>query len=467
MIDETIIALGRICIFTILTGTLTFSANCNKGPTNIPLYCGYGLVFLYVCYVFSGITFGNGISLGAEFLFAILIAILAIGFTIGNDFSKKRIVFANNLGIPANPILIKLPVSNKFIFATGIIFVLYINILTNWNPLVLISQSTELKHYRLNLILVEKDFFLFFLESAVISALIVGLIWSIICHKDDKSSDRALSFFLVLILLQIISTGARSPLIGIFLLFFLALYEGRKSSSRVKLIFISIKRYKLYIIAFMTIYMILTTASRIKYEGLAASVFKSYFDIIDFGLSVVFFQSDSGILFLLGTIVVYAADTFNNFVLRFQLASTIDHSLGYQFLFPYVSFLEPLTKSFTNIMSTWRQISSHNNEILTNVADSATQWPTLFGDFIWDFGVMGAVIIVFLSSIFLGYIIGLSRRRPSVANTILKIYLVGSFLLPLVSPFSSLQFHIVCIFLFGFNWLFASKRKHIKTGTNY
>lgn len=466
MADTIIVILGRMCIFMLLGTILLFSAIRNRGFTNIPLLCGCGLFFLYACYIFSGITFGNGLSLGAEFLFAVLVATLAMGFTLGNRISKKRISllckFAMRRIMPSTI----LPVSNLFVLVTGFIFVFYINLLTNWNPLLLFTQATELKHYRLNLIFGQKDFLLFFLESILIALLSIGLSWSIVGHKDNKSSDVSLSIFLLLILLQVISTGARSPLIGFSLLLIVSLYEGQKSSLRAKLMLRSIKRYMPIVLLFGILFMGWATSSRIEFEGLAISVFKSYFDIIDFGLSAALFQGDSGVSFLLGTIVVYAADTFNNFVLRFQMASAITHSFGYQFLFPYVSFLEPLTRHFTDVISAWREMSSHNNEILTNIADSATQWSTVFGDFLWDFGIAGAIVIIFLISVILGYVIGSANRHPSTANTILKVYLVSLLIMPLVNPFSSLQFHFICIFLLAFNKIFRPRRSRLINTTH-
>ncbi len=462
MIDELIITIARVCVVIFLFTTLLFAGSQNRGATNIPLFSTYGLVFLYVCYAFSGITFGNGISLGAEFLFAILIGILVAGFTIGNNFSKNSVALFSKKKFRKKNVTVIYPIRKPYILFSGIAFLLYLNVLTNWNPITIFTQATELKRYRLNLFLVEKDFFLFFLESIVISMLIIGLIWSVISHKDDKRSDFGLLFFIILVFLQVISTGARSPLIGFFLLFIVSLYEGRKSSSRAEKILRSIKRYFPVIFLSGIAYLGWTTSSRIEFEGLAISVFKSYFDIIDFGASATLFQGDSGVSFLLGTIIVYAADTFNNFVLRFQLAPIINHSFGYQFLFPYTIFFEPLTRSYTDIFSAWRELSSSNNLVLTNVADSATQWSTLFGDFIWDFGVIGSIGIVFLSSILLGYLVGSANRRPSTANSILKIFLVSTLIMPLINPFGSLQFHIVCIFLLGFNWMFAPKYKSFK-----
>jgi hypothetical protein len=202
-----------------------------------------------------------------------------------------------------------------------------------------------------------------------------------------------------------------------------------------------------------------TTSSRILFEQLSHRVFEIYFGILDFGVILKFLNTEFGFLFFIGTFIVYAASTYNNFVIRYQFVSSIDFTFGYQFFYPYVALIERVAGGSLDTISSWRSISSHNNLVLSNVSDSATQWPTIFGDFVWDFGLIGSAIMVFIVSTLFGYILGRGKYSVSVFVKIFALYLVSFLIMPLINPFASIQFHTTLIIISMLMFLYRLKLK--------
>jgi len=401
-------------------------------------------------YLISDIKFGNGISLIAELIYISYILIFLTGFSIGN-YSKIPISGFGSISINRLNIF--------FLILTISLFVVYVLFLTNWDISLIFTSPIELKHHRLDLALVQKDFKLSIIEAVTSSFLTLSLIWAIVGHKDDAYSNRAMILLFLMVLMQVLSTGSRNPLIGFSIIIYLSLYYSYKISNSSNSLFKFINKYKLAFILVIFIYMVITTSSRIEFEGLSSDVFVEYFDIRDFGVVEYFFKSQSGALYLIGTIIVYISSTFNNFVIKFQNIFLIDYSYGYQFLFPYINFFESKSDSYgIDLVSSMKQINTNNNDRLVQISASATQWSTPFGDFLWDFGLLGSFFILLIFSMLFGYLTRFNRIE-SFTSVSLKIIFLSSLILPLVNPFSSLQFHISILIIIFINLSIVLKKR--------
>jgi hypothetical protein len=439
--DNLLILFVRCFNIIYLTTAFVLFQITKKKSLKLYSAAGASLSAFYFVYIFSGITFINGFSLSGEFTYVIMVSVLMFGLSFGS-----RLVTGN---VTPNDKIKKnfIPVKKVFIYLTLASFFVYLVDLTDGNPFKIIFNATELKHKRLNLILVVKDFRLMLLESLFISMITIGLVWSIVGHKDNRRSDRILLLYVFLFLIQIISTGARSPLISFCVIFIFSLIHGKRHSKRMEYLFVSTVKFSPALVLVGLSYLAITTASRIEFEGLDRSVFEKYFSISDFGVSRPLFETSSGGLFLLGTILAYISSTVDNFIIKYQELDGVVPSFGYQFLFPYVSVLEIFFKNNVSLILDWKSLSSQNNKILVDVADSATQWSTVFGDFIWNFGKIIGGFVLMVVSIAFGNIAAKAESSLNIFLVIGSIYISANLAVGLVNPFGSLEFHIVLILL--------------------
>jgi hypothetical protein len=439
--DNVFIIFARLIILIfILAVVFLFTTSKTQGLKPY-YYSGFSLFCFYLVYVASGLSFTNGISLGGEFLYAVMIFLFMFGLMFGSGFGS--------VSVPSKGALAKkfVPVRKGFAVLSILIFVGYLILLTDGNPFRIFFDATELKHKRLNLILVAKDFKLIFIESLFVALISIGSIWSIVGHGDDGYSDKMLLLYISLVILQVISTGARSPLIGFAVIFIFSVNRGKKHSKKVwfysKIFAKTIPLITLIVFG----YMIKTTSSRIDFEGLDLSVFQSYFNIVDFGVSRSLFEDKSGLQFFVGTTLAYISSTFNNFIIKYQQLGFIDPTFGYSFLFPYVSFLDLFIGDKVTHILDWKNMAADNNLLLVNVSESATQWSTIFGDYIWNFGIMVGCVVLTVISIVFGYIASRAQASLNVFLVVASIYTSANLALGIVNPFGSLEFHMVFFIL--------------------
>jgi len=411
---------------------------------NIPFWNGLGMLVLYMCYCLSGIHFNNGVSGVAELIVAALVVTSISSFAVGErfvfnrssrkHFSLKTCSDTASYYIP--------PISMSYLSVQFIISIFFYLILTHAQPLRLFNDGVGLKFERLQGI-AEKSPFLLNLDAFVLAMTLVGFAWAIMSYKDNRRSQFTLGVSVFLMLLYVLSTGSRTPLIGVFLQMLPAMSLARLRSRHMALL--SHKKWFFFLALFSGIaFMIVTTGARMKFENLSDIVFYSYFDVFDFGFLTNLLETGEALPFLLATAVTYAASTFNNIVVRFQELGEITLSVGYKFVFFYVAAFQILLPDvLAQYALEWRDLATINKQHLESVSMAAGQWSTPYGDLIWDFGIVGTFIIVAFVGLFLGQIIRNSRRNQNFQNLLLKVMVIGFSLSPLVNPFLSLYVHYI------------------------
>jgi len=283
---------------------------------------------------------------------------------------------------------------------------------------------------------------LFLLDGAVLASILVGLTWSIIGYHDDRRSFNRFIIFISLSVLYVLSTGSRTPLIGVILTSIAAMTYGKGQSQRIR----SVSRnFKLIAsLGFcLIVFMILVTSSRMEFEGLSSSVLVVFFDIREPG--VIDWLADQGAAgFFTATLITYAASTFNNAIIRLQELGFITVSLGYKFAFFYISALQKITGGLLHDeIARWRDLATINNEHLLAISPAATQWATLFGDVIWDFGVVLTFLLTFVAFYISGLVVRRASCRPNLANCLLSSVIISQLMLPLVNPLLSVHVHFM------------------------
>lgn len=410
--------------------------------SNLPLWSALGIAILYGVYIVSGLEFGNGRSALAEVCAAAFALSGALAFQVGASLAGRRSTTATyHAALRAA----RFPaVSRWFIAATAVLALIFFTSLTEGAPWRIVTEGVELKWARLEA-LSDKDALLLNLDALVFAATLFGLAWSIVSYRDDKRSRNALLAFLLLLLLYVMSTGSRTPLLAVVGQVMPALAIARLRS-RVMAAAVRRSGLALVLIAVLIGLMVATTGARVAYESLDEDVFGRFFDIVDFGITGALFRAGNSFAFFAATAIVYAAGTFNNLVLRIQEVTGITPSLGYKFVFFYVSALRVLLGGWLGgAIDDWRNVATANNEHLLGLSGNANQWATPYGDIVWDFGLAGAFFVVFLSFAGLGWLVARARRRPDFSSVMLATTVIGFSLLPLVNPLLSLHVHFSII----------------------
>lgn len=404
-----------------------------RGIDNIPYWAGIFLTFIYACYLFFGIHFANGSSTAAELMFAVLMAANTLFFVIGMRCVRRKIV-------PLQKPLVKYYLPRLYLIALILISIGFYILLTQGKPWRLFTDTVGLKFERLTGI-AEKDPILLNIDALVQAMTMVSFVWTVLAYRDDKKSRKQLYFTSCLLLLYCLSTGSRSPFIGMLVLALAALAEGRKHSRHLA----SLAKKKWYFIAALIaggVFFIGVTAMRIEVEVLDKDVFGLYFGIDNFGVVDGLLDQASASSFFLSTVIVYAANTFNNFIIRFEELSNIIPTMGYRFTFFYVAATQILLPDFfPQELEVWRDLAKANNQHLAMISDAAGQWSTPYGDLLWDFGIFGAVVVTALVSGIAGYIVNKARSNPNFYNLLLKVMVVAFSIVPLVNPLLSLYVH--------------------------
>jgi hypothetical protein len=443
---ENNIIFTRLISFTILFLILIYTRSINgSSAKSIPYWMTVGIIFLYSCYSFSGIEFYNGNSIKAELALTFLPAIGALGFSFSSRASIKNTLIVSS--IPTDPVN-KIPkVSGFFILITTAVVILFFYTLTNGQPWRIITDGVALKWDRLTATTQDKNPLLIVFDAVSYSLMMIGISWSIIGYKDDNRSRNYFIFLLFLIGLYVVSTGSRTPLIGIILQIFGAVFFGHQNSR----LFSDLYRSKsiLWIVSIFTIlFMISITYFRMEIEQLDIFVFIKYFNITDPGIIEPLSEYGS-FGFFFSTIITYSASTYNNAVIRIQELDAIVPTFGYKFLFYYLyAFINPNSEFLTE----WRNLATANNEYLLVMSDAATQWATVYGDAIWDFGLEITAILVLLVSYVSGFAINRASISPNLCTQLLGATIIGFSLSPLVNPFLSLHVHFM-LFIIGFLYL--------------
>lgn len=449
----------RSVAFTLLALSLYLARVLSgRGIGNIPLWNGLGMLALYACYCFSGIRFNNGSSGGAELIVAAFVATSVGSFVLGERISAKRspaVRHTQHALLGGIRDFIR-PIPALYLWAVVVVSSVFYLILTHGQPWRLLTDGVGLKFERLHGI-TEKSPLLLNIDALVFSTTLIGLAWSILGYRDNRRSRIALGVSVFLILLYVLSTGSRSPLIGVLLQVLPAMGVARLHSR--DMAWLSRKKW-FFVLALAAgiIFMVVTTGSRIEFEALSDDVFRFYFDIDDFGVITQLFQSGDAASFFLATAVTYAASTFNNVVIRYQEMDSVTLSMGYKFFFYYISAVQILIPGLVpRAASDWRDLATTNNNHLASISQAAGQWATPYGDLIWDFGIIGTFVIVALFGVVAGLIIGSARKNPSFKIILLKVVVVGFSLSPLVNPFLSLYVHYALVLVI-FIALWSSQR---------
>jgi hypothetical protein len=288
----------------------------------------------------------------------------------------------------------------------------------------------------------DKDVVLLILDSAVLASILLGLAWAIIGHHDDRRSRNQHIIFIRVGVLYDQSTGSRTPLFAVMLNCVAATVYGKEQSHWIRSVSGNSRLIASAAVAMMG-FMVIVTSARIEFEGLSTAVFEIYFDIRELGV-IGWLTDQSAVGFFTATLITYAASTFNNAVIRLQELDSVTLSLGYKFTVFYITALQKLTGGLLNeSLSTWRELAAINNEHLLAISPSATQWATLFGDVIWDFGVVLTFLMTFVTFYCVGTIVRRAACHPTLANCLLSSTLISLFLLPLTNPFLSVHVHFM------------------------
>ena len=421
---------------------------CGRAVSNIPLWSGLGMLALYVCYCFLGIQFNNGISGMAELIIAALVATSVGSFVLGGRMPGLRLIsrcgsLQQRNGAQRHYMR---PVPLHYLWVLVVVSIIFYWLLTQGQPLRLLTDGVGLKFERLQGI-AEKSPLLLNLDALVLAMTLIGLAWSILSYRDDLKSKLTLGFCLVLIFLYVLSTGSRTPLIAVILQIVPAVGVARKRSRHMA--WISRKKwFFVWALLASMIFMIITTGSRMQFEELNVDVFYYYFGVRDFGIVTPLLQSGDAAAFFVATAITYAASTFNNVIIRFQELDAITLSMGYKFLFFYISAAQILMPgALPEGVAEWRDLATLNKDHLESISQAAGQWSTPYGDLIWDFGVGGTFAIVALLGLLAGLITADARKNPIFNNILWHVMIVGFSLSPLVNSFLSLYVHYVVAIL--------------------
>ncbi len=449
----------HLLVFTLLASSLCLARVISKrGLANIPLWNGLGILMLYACYCFSGIRFANGSSAGAELLVAALVLTSAVAFALGERMCAVRspaMRHAHQVCHEDARYLMQ-PIPALYLWAEVAVSTVFYQLLTQGQPWRVLTDAVSLKHIRLQDIS-EKSPLLLNIDALVFAMALIGLAWAILGYHDNRRSRITLGVSVFLMLLYVLSTGSRSPLVAVFLQALPAMGVASWHSRDMAWL-LRQKRFLVLALIAGIAFMVVTTGSRMKAEELGGDVFYSYFDVYDFGVTDHLLHSTNAAAFFLGTTVTYAASTFNNLVIRYQELDAITVSMGYKFFFFYTSIATKLFPEWVpQGLSEWRYLGAINNQHLATISQNAGQWATPYGDLIWDFGVAGTFIIVASFYVAAGLIMRRARNNPSFKNILLKVFVIGFSLSPLTHPFLSLYVHYA-LALVIFITLWSSRR---------
>jgi hypothetical protein len=453
----------RVAAFTVLGCSLLLARLLGgRSVANVAFWNGLGMLTLYACYCFSGIAFGNGASGPAELITAALVAAGVVAFVE----AKRRCsapASAAHRGRPESPIP---PVSRGYLWLVVLACAVFYVILTQGQPWRLLTDGVGLKADRLQDI-ADKSPVLLNLDALVLSLCMLAFAWAIVAYRDDRRSKLTLAASLLLMLIYVASTGSRTPLIAIFLQAVPAVAEARRHSAHMA--WLARKKWVLALILVAAVgFMILTTGSRIEVEALSDDVFYFYFNLTDFGFIGSWLKAGDAAAFFGATAVTYAASTYNNVVIRIQELDAVSVSVGYKFVFYYLSAAQILLPGLlTPYLADWRDLATTNNDHLGTVSAAAGQWATPYGDLVWDFGIVGAFIGTVVLFGLAGAVVGRARAQRSFAATLLKVVVVGFALSPLVNPLLSLYVHYLVAITLLVGWWSRrsrSRRHHVRRG---
>lgn len=427
----------RIINLLIATGIVFLSKKKIFGKSNPIRLTSWVLISTIAISILSGIEFANVNLLYGEITITIMVLTALTGFKFGSKFKiaikSARITRENNRNNYYPP-----PHKTWIILSLIFLYMLSHKI-TGGNPISAIYSGVELKHIRLQMITVEKDFLILLLESMLISILSLLSIWSVLSLQNGK---KEFLYILSIIVLYILSTGARSPFISFLSIYLVSIYYTKNLSIYHFNIYRKTRRHAITTFIIISLYLTTVTSARIDYEGLAISVFENYFQITSFGIIEQLVKIESSLIFTLSTIIVYIVSIVANLSIRVYESMIINNSFGYQFFFPYINFINIVTGTDS---STMKDLNENNITYLQQYSESATQWSSIYGDVIWDFGLYFSIPIVFLINFSFAQICKFPEQGIYKVVHVYKIYCISWLILPLVSPFSSMQFHLTTL----------------------
>jgi hypothetical protein len=429
----------RAFSLVLIVGSLYFSKRVS-GPSvfNIPLWNGLGVLVLYILYCISGIQFENGISTDAEILLSLYIVVAIISFAIGERIARRwrgRSLVSLNTFLGKQDSVPSLPW--HFLLLYLMLFLAFILILTKGNLLLIITGAPELKFERLKAI-AEKNPLLLNLDQFVLASTILISTWLTLEIRPGFIPKLKGSLSLACLIIYVLSTGSRSPLMSLLLQAIVSLRLVRLRFGRSPM-FLRSKFARFLAISLCAAFLIYTTNQRMVFEGLDLGVFSAYFHATSLGHAGDLLDQKGPVEFLLGTIIVYLAATFNNFIIRFQELANIDPSMGYRFCFFYLSAAKILLPAFDfTWLNEWQDIAKSNWTHLESISMSAGQWSMSYGDLIWDYGAIATFFLVIAWGVLAGFILGRAKARPSFKAVLWLAVFAGFSLSPLVNPFLSL-----------------------------
>ena len=443
----------RAFSLALILGSLYFSKRVS-GPSvfNIPLWNGLGVLVLYVLYCISGIQFENGTLVDAEIVLSLYIFVGIISFAIGERLARRwrgrslvslKTFLGSQDSVP--------PLPWHFLLVYLMLFLAFVLILTKGNLLLIITGGPELKMERLKAI-AEKNPLLLNLDQCVLAMSILISTWLTLEIRPGFFPKLRGSLSLVCLILYVLSTGSRSPLISLLLQFMVAIRLVRLRFDRMPM-FLKSKLVRVLVISISASFLVYTTNQRMVFEGLDLSVFSAYFHAASLGTAGDLMEQEGPLQFLLGTIMVYLSATFNNFIIRFQELVNIDPSMGYRYWFFYLSAARILFPAFDfSWLNDWQELGKSNWSHLESISMSAGQWSMSYGDLIWDYGIIATFFLIFAWGVLAGFILGRAKAKPSFKSVLWLAVFVGFSLVPLVNPFLSLyvQYLLVMLILLQF-----------------
>lgn len=420
----------RLLLFLFSTATLACLHKYFFKGLTLTLVLAYSIETIILVNILSNIEF-----IGVNFLLGeAVLHVLVLGLNLGAFIFRERssnVKENTTITVPLIPLWFLVLVLLSFIF--------FILLLSDFQFNTLLDPI-QLKHRRLYLTLVEKNFNLFLAESFFLASVTLSIVWSVFL-LDYTRKYFAFSFFIIVIYL--FTTGARSPIVGFLFLVIISFYVSSSFSTKARKYYKFIKNNSIRIIALCFGIIYLTTLKRIDFEGLSPDVFTMYFQISSYGNLYDGSNEVSPLMFTLITIFVYLTSTVANFTLKVTEGFNIIHTFGYNFIFPYLSVLKSVWPGVQKLQA----LNESNNLRLLNYSDSATQWSTVFGDLVWDFGLVFSLLLLVIVSYLIRGINYVRTLTFTLEGALLKVYLFSLVIVPLVSPFSSIQFHLVLILL--------------------
>ncbi|PUE60911.1 hypothetical protein B9Z45_06200 [Limnohabitans sp. 2KL-17] len=274
-----------------------------------------------------------------------------------------------------------------------------------------------------------------YVSEALFSALIGILLPASVLLLAQKRKS-AFTVSMIAYTLYLLSTGSRSPVVGVVLMLIAPIVEFRRRG----IYSVAIRRIFFGVIVSVLLLFTAVSLSRDQIEDNSDQMLEAVFNAKRLGFIAEEKLLPNFLQLPVNIVTIYFASTFNNYLIAYEESATMEKSWGYRLFYTEykaLGVLIPMEQSRAEM------ILFDNTEKLRSISPTGDQWGMSLGTLVLEFGAYFALVVSFLQGILMGWLVKLSRNMENNRRVVIESFLIPvAISAALVHPLMSFSTHI-------------------------